>query len=194
MIELPATPAPNGISPTLLDYGFTQRGASSLRVDRAGSRYRFEVSYPPMPADRAREFTSRLQRAKSEGLQIDIPLLGVSQGLPGAPVVNGAGQAGKVLALRGLTPGYIAKSGFWLTVVEADGTAYLHSVAQTAVADAIGLASVDIVPPLRAPFADGDRVELARPFVQGFLDGDEWGWAVPINRLIAVGFMLEEFK
>lgn len=193
MINLPDSPAPNGLGYALLDYGSIQRGASSLRVDRAGSRWRLEISFPPMQPDTSRKFLARLQRAKREGIEIVLPLLGVSQGIPGAPVVDGAGQAGTAIALRGLTPGYVAKEGFWLTISEADGTAYLHSVAETAVADSAGNMTVEIEPPLRAPFADGDAVELARPFVQGFVDGDSLAWEVPLNRLIAPSFVLEEY-
>lgn len=193
MITLPDSPAPNGLGYALLDYGSIQRGAASLRVDRAGSRYRLEISFPPMVPDTSRKFLARLQRAKREGIEIELPLLGVSQGIPGAPVLDGAGQAGTAIALRGLTPGYVVKEGFWLTISEADGTAYLHSVAETAVADASGEAAVQIEPPLRAPFADGDAVELARPFVQGFVDGDSLAWEVLVNRLIAPSFVMEEY-
>lgn len=194
MIELPEDPGPNGIEYRLLDYGMVQRGASSLRVDRAGSRYALNVSYPPMQPDTARRFIGRLQRAKSEGLRLRLPLLGVSQGIPGSPVVDGAGQAGKSLAVRGLTDSYIAKEGFSLTIIAADGAAYLHTVAETVVAAANGTATLSIEPMLRAPFADGDTIELAAPFVEGFIDGEAWGWQVPVNRLVAVEFAMEEYR
>lgn len=194
MIELPPSPQPNSMEPTLLDYGSIQRGAASLRVDRPGSRYMVAFTYPPMQADMARKFTARLQRAKSDGIRVPVPLLGVSQGIPGAPVVDGAGQAGKTLAVRGLTARYIAKEGFWLTIIAVDGSAYLHTVAETAVADATGKATISIEPALRAPFADGDSIELAKPYVEGFIDGESWGWSVPVERLIAVGFSLEEYR
>lgn len=193
MIELPDSPAPNGIEFEAIDYGMFQRGASTLRVDRAGGRYSLRVSFPPMVADTARKFIARLQRAKSEGLRLDIPLLGVSQGLPGAPVVDGAGQAGKTLNVRGLTPGYVAKEGFWLTIIETDGTPYLHMVAVTGVS-AGGTLAMEIEPALRAPFADGAAIELANPFVEGFIEGDGWSWSVPVERLIALSFPLEEYK
>lgn len=192
MIELPDSPAPNGMEPELLDYGFVQRGASSLRVDRPGSRYRITFSFPPMTPDNSRKFIARLQRAKREGLRIDLPLL-VAQGVPGSPVVDGAGQAGSTIAVRGLTPHYAAKEGYWLTITAVDGTAYLHNVSEPSVADASGEAIFEIEPPLRAPFADGDEIEMGKPFVQGFVDGDSWGWQVPVNKLVALGFTLEEF-
>lgn len=191
MIELPASPAPNGMEPALLDYGMVQRGASSLRVDRAGNRWRIGFSYPPMQPDTSRTFTGRLTRAKRDGVRIVLPLI-VPQGAPGATVVDGAGQAGTSLAVRGFNLGYPVKEGFWLTIV-SDGAAYLHQVTETVRADAGGLATLVIEPSLRAPFADGDTVELAAPFIEGFVDGEEWGWSVPVNRLVSVGFAVEEF-
>lgn len=193
MITLPAAPKPNGLRYELLDYGFVQRGASSVRVNRAGSRWRLEISFPPMMPDTARTFLARLTRAKREGLQIALPLLGVSQGSPGTPVVDGAGQAGAALALRGMTPGYQIKDGFWLTATETNGTAYLHQVAVAATVAGNGKATVQIEPPLRAPFPDGATVQIAAPIVQGFVDGDSLGWDVPLNRMIAPSFVIEEF-
>ena len=191
MIELPASPAPNGMEPALLDYGMVQRGASSLRVDRAGNRWRIGFGYPPMQPDKARTFTGRLTRAKREGLRIVLPLI-VPQGAPGATVVDGAGQAGTLLDVRGFNAGYPVKEGFWLTVV-SDGQGYLHQVTETVRADVSGEAVLSIEPPLRAPLADGDTVELAAPFIEGFVDGEEWGWSVPVNRLVSVGFTVEEY-
>lgn len=193
MIELPDSPAPNGMEPTLLDYGSVQRGAAALRVNRPGSRWRMGFTYPPMLPDVSRKFVARLVRAKRDGVRITLPLI-VPQGLAGSPVVDGAGQAGTALALRGLAPAYIAREGFWLNVVEADGTSYLHKVFETGVADGDGKVTLEIDPPLRAPFADGDRVELSAPWIDGFVDGEDWSWTVPLNRLIAVGFVVEEYQ
>jgi len=193
MIELPETAIPNGMEPTLLDYGSVQRGSAALRINRPGSRYRVAFSYPPMQPDASRRVVARLQRGKREGVKVKLPLI-VPQGLPGSPVVDGAGQSGTTIALRGLTPHYIAKEGFWLNIVESDGTSYLHTVFQTAVADASGNAEVEIEPALRAPFGDGDAVELAAPWIEGFVVGEDWGWQVPVHHLIAVAFTVEEYQ
>lgn len=192
MIELPDSPAPNGMDPVLIDYGSIVRGASSLRINRPGSRYRVTFSYPPMIPDKSRQFVARLLRAKREGIKIKLPLI-VSQGFPGTPVVNGAGQSGTSINLRGFTPGYIAKEGYWLTIIEGAG-AYLHSVAATATANGSGTMTLQIEPPLRVPFADGRTVNFAAPYVEGFVDGEDWGWQIPVNRLIAVSFTVEEYK
>lgn len=195
MIELPDSPAPNGVTPRLLDYGAVLRsptGGSSLRLDRAGSRFAAEISFPPMKADTARVFVSRLLEAKSEGLRIEFPLLGVSQGNPGSPVVDGAGQAGKTLNVRGLTPSYVVKEGYWLSIVDANGQHYLHNARAVVKASAGGLAALSITPALRVPFADGAVIHLAKPMIEGLVDGNEWSWQIPVNRLIALAVTIEE--
>jgi hypothetical protein len=194
MIELPERPSPNGASPSLIDFGMILRpatGAAAGRIDRKGSRYRVGVSYPPMKVEVADVFVARLLRAKSEGLRIPYPLLR-SQGSPGSPVVDGAGQSGTTLNLRGLNPGYAIKEGFWLSIVDASGQHYLHNVHTPVMVGAGGTATIGITPELRVPFADGATVNLAVPMIEGFVVGNEWGWAIPVNRLIAIEFEMEE--
>jgi hypothetical protein len=76
----------------------------------------------------ARVFISRLLEAKRVGrLLINFPLLGERQGSPGSPVVDGAGQAGATLKLRGLNPGYTIKEGYWLSIIDTNDQHYLHN-------------------------------------------------------------------
>ncbi len=194
MIELPDYAVPNGAEPALIDYGMNLRpatGAAVQRVDRKGSRYRAEISLPPMKPERSRVVVSRLVRAKSEGIRIPYPLL-EAQGAPGSPVVDGAGQAGTSLAIRGLNVGYSLKEGYWLSIEDADGQHYLHNCGSNVRVGSDGLATITITPALRVPFADGAAIHLAVPMIEGFVDGEAWSWAVPVNRLIAVSFPLEE--
>ncbi len=193
MIELPEWAVPNGVSPELMDFGITLRpsaGAAVQRVNRKGSRFKLTVSLPPMPPEKARIVVARLLAAKDEGLRVPYPLLD-PQGSPGAPVVDGAGQSGTSLAVRGLTPGYAVKEGFWLSIVDASSQHYLHTATDAVRAAADGTATLSIAPMLRTPFADGATIHLAKPMVEGFVDGN-WGWDIPVNRLTAVQFPLEE--
>ena len=195
MIELPETPAPNGASPALLDFGIDlvpPTGAAELRVDRPGSRFTIEVSFPPMQPDMARVFVSRLLEAKRVGVRIPFPLLDVDQGLPGLPVMNGAGQAGTTIALRGFVPGYVFKEGFWLSIENENGQHFLHNCRSTGAADASGIAQIKVETALRYPFADGAKVHFARPMIEGRPQGSEWGWQIPINRLIALSVPIRE--
>lgn len=193
-VELPSTPAPNSANPTLLDYGGIMRpgsGAAAQRVDRAGSRFRIEVGFPPMPAATGRVFLARLIKAKREGIRLAYPLLGVSQGSPGSPVVNGAAQSGTTLNVRGLTGGYAVQEGYWLSI--SNGTrSYLHVVTAAATASG-GTMSISIAPALRFPFADGAAVNLTSPVIDGFVVGEEWSWAMDINHHLGLSVAIEEW-
>lgn len=189
MIELPEDPAPNGVELEQLDYGMLMRsptGGSTLRVDRAGSRFKATVSYPPMQPHTARKFTARLQRAKREGLRIELPLLGLSQGIPGSPVVDGSGQSGITLAVTGLTPGYSIKEGYFLTIIDGDENRYLHQTVGSVVADGSGNATISIEPPLRAPMPDGAEILMANPTIEGALI-DQIGWSLSVDQLVRIG-------
>lgn len=194
-IRLPDRPMPNDMDVLLMDMGGVLRGASSLRIDRPGNRHAITFKYPreAMAPEVASGFKARLKRAKRQGIEVKIPLL-VPQGLPGAPVVDGAvTSSASSLAVRGLNPGYAALEDFWLTIIEADGTAYLHSISVTAVAGADGKAVWQIEPPLRAPFADGDTIEIGAPYIQGFV-ANEMGFRTDPERITDVMVSVEEYQ
>ena len=197
MIILPASPAPNGASPAVIDFGFELRpatGAAVSRINRPGNRLKIDFSFPPMTPDDARLFVSRLMRAKAEGLRMEYPLLDQSQGLPGNPVVNGTDSAGTTLKLRALTPNYTIKEGYWLTLIDAAGTHYLHNVAALVTAAAGGTAILTVEPPLRFLPPDGAAVLLAKPLVEGLVTSVT-GWDLGVDLLVRVaGFTLEERK
>lgn len=194
MIELPASPAPNSVAPHLIDFSILLRpatGGAVTRIDRPGSRFAAEFAFPAMQPDIARVFIARLLKGKSEGLRMPFPLLGVSQGFPGSPVVDGSGQSGTTLVVRGLTANYVAKEGWWLSIEDADGQHYLHSISAGFAADAAGAAEVNIWPALRTPFDDGATIHLARPMIEGLVTNDAQ-WTLPVTRLIEIGFTIEE--
>lgn len=195
MITLPRFPRPNRPAVEVLDFGLIQRGAASLKVERPGGRHRLAFTWPRevMRPETAAKFLSRLKRGRRQGVQIDV-LMPQAQGSPGSPVVSGAGQSGTSLNVRGLTPGYTAREDYWLTIVEADGTAYLHSVFQTVQASGTGTATIEIEPPLRAPFPDGARIELAQPYIQGDLVGETLSYAYEDLRQIPLSIVIEERK
>lgn len=193
-IELPVGVAPNDVSPFPVDFGHwlePASGAEEQRVDRMGGRFGGDFVLPPLAPAAAAKVISRLTEVYFGGtLRLDWPLLGVSQGSPGSPVVDGAGQSGTALALRGLTPNYTIKEGFWLTLVDENGRGYLHNNRGVVRADSSGNATLTIAPMLRWPFMDGATVLLARPTIEGKVQGQPW--KLPVSRLVQVGFTLTE--
>ena len=45
---------------------------------------------------------------------------------------------------------------------------------------------------LRKAFADGDTVHLAVPMIEGLVQGNEWEWTIPVEKLVVVQFGLAE--
>lgn len=194
MIVLPSDPAPNGCSPRVVSFDIHARpstGAAVQTIHRPGSRFALDFSYPVMPADVGRKFTSRLVRAQREGLRMEVPLLGVSQGTPGSPVVDGANPSGTSLPLRGCTVGYLFDEGYWLTLIDGNGDYYLHQVVGSAIVNGAGKVTLSIETPIRAPIADGATVLVATPMVQGFIESVAWGMRLG-DLIDGIGFTLEE--
>jgi hypothetical protein len=196
MILLPTGINPNSIKLAMLDYGLTLRpalGGAVQRVSRAGSRYRAEMTFPPLKTANAQQMISRLLEAKrTGGIRINFPLMDMPQGTPGMPVVNGAGQSGTSLVIRGLTAAYTFKEGFWLSIVAASGQPYLHNCRAALSADGLGNATILIEPPLRVPFLDGATILIAAPVIEGFIDGGEWSWDIDVQRTYGMSLTIEE--
>lgn len=196
MITLPHYAVPGSMQPAFIDYGIFQRGAAggpTRRVDVPGGRYRVGFTYGPYTMERGAALITRLIAGKQEGVEVALPLLR-SQGLPGSPVVDGAGQSGKTLDIRGLNAGYICKEGYWLSISNAAGRRYLHNVKTGGTADGSGLLTVTLNEGLRHAFADGAVINLAKPTIQGFVEGQEWQWQIAADRLVPIEFAIEEYE
>ena len=191
MIELPE--GPRTASVTYLDRGFLQRGGETTRINKKGSRHMISFSYGPFTVEKGNDFVSLLLAAKSEGVRVSYPLQEY-QGAAGSPVVDGAGQTGTTLAIKGLNVGYYCRPRFWLSIVDQTGRHYLHNVKTGGIVGADGLISIVITPELRHPFLDAAVIHLEKPMVEGWIDGEEWSWSVSVDRVIPIQFTLEEAK
>ena len=183
-------------TPSFVDNGGTIRGATNakgLRVDRQGSHYRAAITIGIGSANERAALISDLIRAKQEGLRLPYPLMGVDQGAPGSPVMDGANQAGRVINLRGLTPGYVAAKGYWLSIVNGAGQHYLHNVHVAGTVGGDGKVAITLAEHLRELFADGATVKLATPAIEGEISGNEQSWELRRgDRVEGIGFTIEE--
>ena len=192
MIELPTFAKFDSFSASMLDAGFTQRGFQSLdRIDRKGTRHKVALTCPPYTPEQGRVMVSRLIRAKQEGIRIPLPLLH-SQGSPGVTVLAADVSTGRVIEIEGGTPGYTCKEGYWLSLENAAGQHFLHSVSGTVRFSYTGTAELTLDVMVRDQFEAGDRVHLAKPMVEGLVEGDEWAWSFAVDRVIPIEFALEE--
>lgn len=92
----------------------------------------------------------------------------------GTPLVNGAGQTGKVLAIDG---GPLATAG-WLMAGDMIGVGgYLYMVTADAATDGAGLASLTIAPGLRGAPADNTPLTLVRPTARFILAANRQTWS-----------------
>lgn len=193
MIEFPNFARMGSAVPRFMDMGFTQRGLSTAdRIDRKGSRYALDCTFGPYYPEEGRQMVARLLKGKQEGIRVALPLLH-NQGSPGAPVVDGAVSTGKTLAIRGLTPGYACKEGFWLSIEEA-GQHYLHNVATGGLADSAGDLSITLNEMVRASISDGATIHLAKPMIEGLVTGDDWEWQLSVSRVVPIQFAIEESR
>ncbi|WP_231372511.1 hypothetical protein [Sphingomonas melonis] len=149
------------------------------------------LSFPPFDdVAQGRIIVSRLIRAKRMGLRTEYPLV-CPQPLQDA-IVDGAGQAGTSLAVRGLSAGMAVREGFWLSVVRSTGQHFLHNVAGEVIADDNGRALLPLSEMLRRPFGDGDRVKLVKPMIEGIVDGDAQAWSLSVEHHVSIEFTVEE--
>ncbi|MDE8651878.1 hypothetical protein [Novosphingobium album (ex Liu et al. 2023)] len=192
-VILPALPGVRLVEPFYVDTGLLQRAptrATITRINRPGGHMGAQVTYPPMPADIARVFISRLLEAKEDGLRMPFPLTGVDQGDPGNTVINGAGAAGTSLPVRGMTTGYQWKEGFWVSVVDPDGIHYLHNVRNSGQV-LMGGGVLNVRPALRGDFPDGSLVILDAPRIEGAITSDI-AWPLPHQKIVTIEFTIEE--
>lgn len=200
MIDLPATPGPVDLTWRQIDFGgqlTPPLGGEVQRVNRLGNRLAVAVTLPPMrPADAA-AWVVALNLALTQGARWLIRQVELDVGVPGMPVVDGAGVAGSVLPIRSATAGYVFRTGQFVTVVAADHRA-THLVAAPATVGGDGKTTLTIVPPLRVAPADGDSVLVTAASIatgvtiEGLLEGDGFEWTIDRARRVGLSFTISE--
>jgi hypothetical protein len=86
----------------------------------------------------------------------------------------------------------VFQEGFWFSILDTSGQAYLYSVQSAVTASGGGLASLTIEPPLRFPYLDGAQILLATPVIEGFIDGGEWSWDINTAHHYGLAVTIEE--
>lgn len=169
-ITLQALPRGTEYLPVLVAAGTTQTpawGGPSIPIERTGDRWAWDVAAPNVDGPCGAALSADLTRGRLTPVVMSV----TEPGLPirdyGAPLVDGAGQQGTTLALKGLPPGVVIAKGKWLSIVQAGGQRFLYQVAAEATADGDGEAGVPILPMIRRSPPNNAVVELAAPKVEG---------------------------
>lgn len=146
-------------------------GGPVTRIDRLGTRHAIDVTIPALAASRCGPaLVADLSRGRTEPVVLSIPEPTLPAIAYGAPVVNGAGQLGPSLFVRGLTPGVIVPPGKWLSVI-VNGRRYAYLTTAKVTAGGTGEVVLFIFPMIRRPAPNGATIELAAPKIEGLVQG-----------------------
>ena len=194
-ILLPTDPVPQSWTPRVLDWGGELTpvlGGEVQRLNRLGDRLAVDVVLTPtQDAVAAQAYIARLRRARRDGALMAWPQLNLVIGNPGSPSVDGGGQAGSQLAIKGLTPGYAIREGQFFSLV-TNGCRYVHMVTAALTVPASGLATLPIEPMLRVSPSNHDVIEFAAPKIEGLVSGLDRGWTVDIAGTVGLAFTITE--
>ncbi len=195
-IALPTWPAPAGAEPWLVDFGgelVPFLGGPVQRINRLGTRLGLRVTMPPMRGDVARQFQTRLLRAKFDRALLEWPLLDLDPGAPPNPQIN-ATSSGTAVSVKGLGSGYQVVEGQPLSIIHG-GRRYVHLATGSVVANGAGVAAIGVFPPSRVTYSVNDTVEIVTPIIEGLVSpGDELGWSLAVEHTMGFSFSVVESK
>jgi len=191
-LELPTSPYPAQMTPRLISARSDRKsafGGGTQRMNRMGSRYAIDFVLPPQTYDNATDWGDLT--SEGETVSIAIPQPRFDTGAPGSPLVDGAGQSGTTLNIKGLTPQYVVRKRQWLSITTS-GRSYAYRAAAEAVADASGDLALTLETMLRTPHGDGNVIELGEPVIEGFPTVPDDAWKVGPDGLVYLSFTIEE--
>lgn len=143
-------------------------GGSLSPLRRLGDHWSIEVAPGALATVCGRELLADIVRGVGERLRVPIPQQGFEVGEPGSPRVRGSFQSGTSLNLASVRVGYGFRKGQFITVVTAAG-ASAHILTAATTATGAGLATLSLWPMLWLEPVDGDRVEVAAPYIEGLI-------------------------
>lgn len=156
-----------------------------------GEMWKMDVSLPPMSRTLAEAWVGFL-------LALNGPEGTFLMGQPGyttargtwsanSPLVNGASQTGKSLAVDGLTASATVKAGDWLQLGSGSSTR-LHKVSQDATANGSGQVTLDIWPRLRSSPSDNAAVTISSPKGIWRLARNDQDWDIDLALIYGLSF------
>lgn len=157
------------------------------------------VTLPPMRASEAYDWVGFLVslRGKRGTFLLGDPArtgpYGSARTTPGTPLVMGAGQTGKTLAVDGLplsATGYLKRGDYF--GLGAGATSRMYMIEQDVDSNASGQATFDFSPPLRASPADNAGVELTAPKTRFGLMDNRLQWDIGKALIVGIQFAIKE--
>lgn len=196
VIPLPGYPLYNAGTPYLLSQAAdltSPLGGVAQRIVRVGSRFGIDVAYPAMKYANGMTFLSRLMQSEGNPVAVAFPQRGLTVGSPGTVVVNGGGQSGTSLAVRGVTNGYTFTEGQFFDFITG-GRRYVQIITANVTAGSSGDVTLPIWPMMRASPLDGDALEITAPYLEGFiaLQSKKITWTIELIRRVGLKFSVTE--
>lgn len=150
-------------------------GGPRMPVDRPGDHWALEIDTGTLRTSCGQALMADIVRGRAQPVAIQIPEPGIDKGTPGTLMVDGAGQSGEMLALKGGTPRAILGKGWFISLFTA-GHWFAHMITETVALDALGNGTVTIWPIIRAPHDNNDPVEVVSPMIEGLVvEGGDYG-------------------
>lgn len=190
---LPSDPGPRVMTPRPISARGEMKPASSgpvTRVLRPGTRWAWDIEMPAMTYPESLAWDDLL--SEDETVVMDILQPDLVIGELGLPRINGVGQAGRLLLLDEVEPGYVLRKGQWLSV-PVDGQIYAYKSSAAAVAAGNGTMVVPLRTMLRRAPVDSALVEIAAPKAEGYASVDPESLKIDADdRMVRLRFTLEE--
>lgn len=165
-------------------------GTSDQRFPRMGTRYALDIKLRPLTYAAAQEWADL--EDEEAVCAFPIPQIDFDTGAPGTSVsVDGGGQSGTTLSLAGVTPSYVFRKNQWISV-STEGRRYCYRAKVEAVAAADGTVDLPLRTMLRKPHLDGDAVEVAIPYIEGFVTVPEDLWRMDGDLHQHLSFTIKE--
>ncbi len=182
--------------PSMPDYGVLQTpvlGGRTNRIGRLGGGHLLKFTLPPedMEPD-GRQIVARCQMAKEYGAILAWPQVEFKVGTPGVSItVASAVAGGRTAQITGATPRYAIRLGQALNIAR-NGHPYLYFAGAQTVLDGSGAGTITLTRPLRSRLLGGESVNLAKPVVAGWIQGDNFSWPIDEQRNVGLSFDLME--
>lgn len=191
-LVLPIDPRPSKMTPRPISSRNEQRPASQGPVNRymrPGTRWAWDNTMPPMSYVESLAWDDLL--SESDTVIMDILQPGLNTGSPGSPVIDGNGQVGRVLALKGLAPGYQFRKGQWISFPVSEQL-FAYKVRAAIAVGSDGKVALPLLTLLRLPPVNNAIVDVAQPRAEGFATVDLGSLEVGEDQLVSLRWTLEE--
>ncbi len=169
-------------------------GGEDLPIPRMGDRFAVDVATSQLRQDaQSRLLVAALMEATTEDARIELRMPNRGPAIGSGIVVDGAGQSGSTLNIRGAYRQTSFLQGSFFSIVHG-GIHHVHMVRGPSMAGADGRAAVPIWPMLRFITVDAESCAFDQPMIEGQLIGFDKGAGFERNRAKPLSFTIQERK